>query len=159
MYTISLIMGDWSHDGHNQTDTVVVHSNLDARGIQHAYDAGIEKLRKVAATVDGAYDGDINQDLRNLCYDYEDSVFPAKLRNFLVACDILQVDEESEAFGSNYSVDWEYDPNADGTLDSDSFADLYIAIARSGDALLTIERVPHTQNMYINIGGYGLFYG
>lgn len=152
MNTVQLIIGDWSDDGHGKTDTVVVRSNLDARGIEAAYQAGLKKLAE-------DYDGDFYLDMDNLCDEYEDSSLPAKLRNYFVSRELLDVDMESEAFGYDYSTDWEYDPDADGTMDSDSFANLYISIARYGDPLLVIERVSDAYDMRINIGGYGLFYG
>ncbi len=54
MNTINLVLGDWSHDGHNQTDTVTISCNLTRDELQAAYERGSQKIgfnltREVAA--------------------------------------------------------------------------------------------------------------
>lgn len=153
MYIVSLVSGDWSHDGHGQTHTTVVSSNKTVQQIQTAHQAGIDKLVRL-------YGVEIYDAFSELCDEYEDNRFPWQLRQQLVEAGIL-IETESEAFCKRRIVDgvWHFvpTPNEDTSLDVDSFVDLYIKVAQYGDPELVISVLdPHTTTL--QIGGYGLFY-
>ena len=91
-YIVNLIVGDWSLDGHNQTSSVTIESNLSKSEIKEAYKAGtaivgfdlsskvcieyedykiseehLSKLEKCGITVE-LDDGDLNAETFALIY-------------------------------------------------------------------------------------------
>lgn len=42
-YIVELIVGDWSNDGHGQTDVTVIESNLTPSEVKAAYSLGVDK--------------------------------------------------------------------------------------------------------------------
>lgn len=59
---ICLVIGDWSGDGHCQTDTVIVESSKSKAETESAFKKGDEKYG-----------------LSSVCEEYEDSTIPEKL--------------------------------------------------------------------------------
>lgn len=154
---ISLVLGDWSDDGHGKTATCVVKSTGTARDVEAAYNAGVD-------TLVFQYGDAIRDMLDSLCEDYEDDAIPGQLRAWLVEAGILHFNVENHVFGEycmNRSLGqyaWEaLDDDEDGRLDIDTFAEIYVGIARLGG--IDIELVPDTHDYVVKIGGYGLFYG
>ena len=60
-YTINLVLGDVSGDGHQQSHTETILSNLDVHDFLNAYTKG--------STLAGV-------DITELCKDYEDNIIP-----------------------------------------------------------------------------------
>ena len=44
---VTLVLGDWSHDGHGWTQNVYITSNLTRQEIEIAYAKGVENVRGV----------------------------------------------------------------------------------------------------------------
>lgn len=153
---ISLVLGDWSDDGHGKTATYVAKSTGTARDIEAAYSAGVSTLVL-------QYGDEIRGMLDNLCDDYEDDAISGDLREWLIDAGILTFKEECDVFNefeklSTGEYGWRrLDPDEDGRLDIDTFAEIYVGIARLGG--IDIELVPDTHDYVVKIGGYGLFYG
>ena len=88
--TINLVIGDWSHDGHEKTETVTVSSNLTIKEIEKAFKIGVNKL---------------GFDITKCCEDYEDHVLPKKANDALKKAGFKGVDEEGyfyETFADIY---------------------------------------------------------
>lgn len=141
IHTVSLVVGDWSHDGHGKTDVVVINSNKTGDQIKGAYSAAVKMT---------------GLNLGRQCEEYEDSKFkPAFVRK----CKELFANQP-DALSEFVDVD---DPEADAYdeeefyVDSDQFARIYLFIARMmlGDLEWEISR---DNTSRINIGGYGLFW-
>lgn len=43
-YTLQLVLGDWSFDGHKQTDAILLNTNLTKDEVNEAYSLAIKKL-------------------------------------------------------------------------------------------------------------------
>jgi hypothetical protein len=139
-HTISLTLGDWSRDGHNQTDQIIIKSNRTTEQIKKAYKKGVKLVGF-----------DFSEEVAS---EYEDNrIREEELEKLRTAGYTQELDDE-------YTKD-ELGEFADlaGTaaLSSDTFAEIYLWIAKRGDPSFEYEvAVDHTCN--INIGGYGLFY-
>ncbi len=132
MHIITLIVGDWSHDGHEETDSFVYESSLSQKELEAAYTAGSKILGF-----------DLSADV---CKDYEDSNISRKHVDMLTAHGI-----ECEGYE-------EYHPGNDSVLlEPELFADLYLQICKLGSPTFVYNPVPSNVTC-INIGGYGLFY-
>ena len=126
---VEFILGDWSHDGHGQTETISIMSNLNRKQIEKAYKKGSKLI-----------DLDI---VENLCCDYEDCS---------VSTDIVV---KLKTAGYNLS-EWVFDPTGedDATIDSDEFLEIYLFITKKGNPIFEYKI---TRSDAIEIGGYGLF--
>jgi hypothetical protein len=124
-YTIKLIVGDWSNDGHNMSDEIVIFSNIDGNQIRDAFKLGTEV---------------IGFDLTNECSDYEQHQLSAKA----LAC-------INDQFGDRYRLDID----EDGGVSVTTHVDLYLAIAKLGNAEFEWQLQHYSAT--IDIGGYGLF--
>jgi len=131
---ITLTLGDWSHDGHSQTDVITVRCNVDKKDLEKAYKKGTKKLGF-----------DLTEDV---CADYEDMSASADVIEKLKTAGIKpedfieNEDEDDEGWSFAYNVE--------------AFASLWLRIAQLGDPDLKYELVETNPNN-INIGGYGLF--
>ncbi len=131
---VKLIVGDWSHDGHEKTKVFFVN----VKGVKkednllEAYNKGTEL---------------VGFDLTNeVCDDYKNDVllheYAAKLVELGLQDFILATPEEDE-YENGYS------------LDPDTFADIYMFICKLGNPGLKYEILDPPE---LHIGGYGLFY-
>ncbi len=131
-YMINLVMGDWSADGHSQTETVTIKSNLDKKGVEDAYKSGVKKTKV-----------DLSKDVAR---DYEDNIISKKIVNKLCK------------FGfkiEDCSNDFRADEDGYG-LWTDGYALAWLFIAQIGNPDFKYE-VTNDDSPNINIGGYGLF--
>jgi hypothetical protein len=103
---LELVVGDWSHDGHNQTETYSIECNLGKKALESAYAKGAK----------------IAFDLKEHCCDYEDSQLPTELWNKLIA---LGFDNEPET-GLEEAV----------YIEPDVYLDIYMFIAKLGNPKL-----------------------
>ena len=127
---INLIIGDWSDDGHCQTEQVTIKSNFNKVWINRAYKNGCEKLgfdwcQKAATTFEDPY---INEECVSI---------------------LREVFEDNTLLEDGYN-------NEEYLLTPDSYLDIYLRIVKFGDSSFKYEIVSDT-NEQINIGGYGLF--
>lgn len=129
---IALVVGDWSDDGHGRADHISIDCNISASKLEAAYKKGA-KICDVDLT-------------EHVCRDYQDS----------------ELDSESierlEKFGFKIEdfLDGDEEPYH---LDDDSFALLWLFIAKLGYPSLEYELVEDDYKNRINIGGYGLYQG
>lgn len=129
-YTINLVVGDWSGDGHKQFDYVSINSNVDAETIEDAYKKGTKIVgfdwsKEVAST-------------------YEDNEVCSEIVKKLK-------DHGHPGF---------YEENDDGTAtiyEADDFAQTYMFIACVGDPSIVWSFVEMTKHQ-IKIGGYGIYF-
>ena len=92
-HVIELEVGDWSKDGHNQSDTFLFKSNYSGREI----DEGFERLKKEKQI-----------DFKKVCRDYEDSEIKNDVLVKLIKLGVLtqeEVDEAEEEYDGRYCVE------------------------------------------------------
>jgi hypothetical protein len=130
MHIIDFKIGDWSHDGHNMTETLILKSDYDASYINIV----IEKANEA-----------LGFNIRNLCSDYKESSISAEI--------MKQIFE----YCGNYLYNWEIDSESedDVDLEVESFADMIVAILNATDPHLCLSIL---QTESLRGFGYGLFY-
>lgn len=125
---INLIVGDWSHDGHGTTETVIVYANVDSRSLKNAFTKGSNDL--------------LGFDFSEKCCDeYENDSIPPEVAQKLIDAGYETAFEE-------------YKTGEKMNFDVDEFAHVWMFLAKIGNP--EIEYV-FIKNENINIGGYGLF--
>ena len=132
-FAITLVIGDWSTDGHGRVERVHIVTNRTESGLRLAYKKG--------ATIVGL---DLTAEV---AHEYEDSTLRVDALRKLVEAGypITRLDDEE---GNEIFADSEY-------LSPEEFAEIWLFIARKGDPDLEVEIVQ--EGPRINIGGYGLF--
>lgn len=136
MNTISLVIGDWSHDGHGHTDFVNIESNLSKAEVEDAYKAGTKKLGF--------------NFVERVCSEYCENKMSNEIwQNFLAAG--YTVNPEIEYYFE------EEEEDGDKELNVESFADLYLFIVKLGNPIFDARVLPQEEEPNIKIGGYGLF--
>lgn len=133
-HIITLVLGDWSHDGHNQSETVNIRTNLNKKEMEKAYRAGTEKL---------GFDF-----CAEVAEDYEDNSVPSEYWELLKQAGYKNEGLEKEAVKFN---------DGEISLWTDSFIDIYLFIVKLGNDKFESERLLDKDNPQIKIGGYGLF--
>jgi hypothetical protein len=133
---ISLVVGDWSHDGHSQTDTVVISCNLTRPELEKAYKKGVK--------VTGI-------DLHEHCEEYEDPYISVEIYKRL-----SEVDPDLIGAGELRDPNSEPDEDDSFWINSEEYATLWMLIAQAGNPALKWSVTPDN-SARINIGGYGLF--
>jgi hypothetical protein len=135
MNIISLVLGDWSHDGHSQSDTVVISSNLDKNEMEKAYKKATKKL---------GFDF-----CDTVCADYEDNNLSEENLMILVNHG-LKIDDLDL---------YNYDPKIDGDVHiwHDAFTHIYLFIIKLGNPNFEYKILEDDLNPSIHIGGYGLY--
>lgn len=172
MKLIKLIIGDWSHDGHNLTETKTFTSNLSAKEIEAAYFAGCEK---------------IGGNIADYINDYEATTVPLKLVKKIEAAwhernpgktedDFL---DAMEFDGGYDTLDYKespytgkYDPQYDSkykgerfkpleeytdfvSIHCDCYFQLYLEVVRMGNPSFVMKNSSEKAEV-IHAGGYGL---
>lgn len=128
MFIIELEVGDWSNDGHNQSNVISIRSNLSPQQVSESYSTGCLKVGF--------------NFIEDYCVEYEDQQIPKKVLESIpnFDCEVQQVDSYDD---DNYS------------MYHDSWVNVYLLICKLGNPdfeyeLIKGERIP--------IGGYGLYY-
>jgi hypothetical protein len=130
--TLDLIMGDWSDDGHGETETVVIKSNLNHVWMSRAYD-------QASAILGFCFVNDV-------ATEYEEPYISmeaiTKLREILEEPELLDgvVDNEAGCIG----------------ISTEEYLDIYLKIIKLGEPDFKYE-ILGQENEVIKIGGYGLF--
>lgn len=132
--TITLVVGDYSHDGHGITANVIVQSNFSQLEITTAYELGVKIL---------------GIDLcENVCSEYEDQTIKfSDFKKFLDAGYSTVNLNKDDLKSIKLEKDIEY-------VDDDLFAELYLFTVYIGNKNFEYNITVETNN--INIGGYGL---
>jgi hypothetical protein len=139
--TLNLVVGDWSRDGHNQTDSILVSTALTAQDVQDAW-------RTLERDLKAKYNFTLYD---NVCSEYEESQL-----NEMQVIAFLNMGIDLDSIAENYSENPSDPP--DYHLGSDSYAELVIELLNKTNPALELKSVPHQYNKEINIGGYGLFW-
>jgi hypothetical protein len=130
--TIDLVIGDWSDDGHGETETVTIKSNFNSVWMGRAYEQASVILGFCFVT--------------DVAYEYETPYISmeliTKLREVLEEPNLLDgdIDPEAECIG----------------IEVDEYLDIYLKIIKLGEPDFKYK-VLGQENEVINIGGYGLF--
>jgi len=128
MNVIQVVMGDWSQDGHNHTETVVIMSDHTAKQMEKAYKAGVKKCKF---------------DISSFCEEYEDNTISNKMFLYFFNWGV-EMEE-------NYDEDADHQP-----IGYSDFANIYLKTCEIGDPTFKYVRVDSNASS-VNIGGYGLF--
>jgi len=127
-YMIELIVGDWSGDGHNQSEKFCIESSVDKDTLNLAYKKGVKA---------------IGIDITSFCEEYEDNKIPKDVFNQFLELKFFE--------GEKYKNE---DDN-DVWTEVDTFVDIWLGTVRIGDPSITVQLVKLEGS--IDIGGYGLF--
>ena len=135
-HRITMIIGDWSGDGHRETETEVWLANKDLAAVEEAYEKG-SKILGV----------DI---IKTVCVDYEDSSIETEL--------FWKIANLCPDFGEEWDLEGEppSEENAERPVDSHEWPYLVMAVAKIGDPDLEVAEAPHESTW--KVGGYGLYY-
>lgn len=140
MNRITLEIGDWSNDGHNQSVTFMVESTLTPSELMTAYRTGVSI---------------VGVDLINdVAKDYEDSQLPRKDEELLRKAG-YGFDKDPEGRMLEFDRYDDGDEESPYGLGLEEYLDIFLFICRLGEPHQVIKRV-NSHN--IDIGGYGLFY-
>lgn len=129
MHTIELVMGDYSRDGHEKTESIMVISNITLQELKEAYQIGTEKI---------GFDF-----IKTVAADYGDGSLSKEKFDKLRDAGLTEDDwfeEGEDKFPLMYY--------------KDAFAEIFLFICKLGNELFEYE-YPKTDSMHI--GGYGLF--
>lgn len=132
-FRMRLVIGDWSMDGHNMTESITVEANRKASAVKLAYLKG-SKVVGLDVTAD-------------VCRDYED--------NTLLAEDLVKLVDAGFTGLGDFVLRPEMIFDDTEAVEPFDFAQYWLFIARKGDPDLRIKVVEDEEK--INIGGYGLF--
>lgn len=136
-YVIELEMGDWSGDGHSQTQSLHIRTNLTAKQIEAAFKKGARK---------------IGLDITKCCEDYEDSSLTKDQFEILRKAGW----DPENCWNYNYAKEnGQLDDDDSFSLSTDEFADIYIFTVQQGNSDFEHEELNKER---IDIGGYGLFH-
>ena len=125
---ISVIVGDWSKDGHEKSETYRV-------SVQYEGTADIEEWTRNG-------EAKLGFRMRDYCEDYEDNTIPAEVLDPVLRALGVNFDESYEDQYTLYEQDW---------------FELWLTITRFGAPWgAEIDEVVSADT--IHIGGYGLFY-
>lgn len=130
-HMINLVVGDWSHDGHNMTEQSTIKCNLEKKDLEKAYKKGT-KVVGFNLT-------------EEVCADYEDMSMPAEIAEKLKVAGI----------DANEYVEHEDGEELSFAYNHEAFTELWLRIAQLGNPDLKYE-MSSNESPNINIGGYGL---
>lgn len=110
-HTIKLIVGDWSGDGHEFTEDIIIKTNLDKRALRAAYEEGSKEL---------GFDFQ-----KEVCEEYEDNTISDKYVWIL------------EGHGIKVFPDGDFEEAS--ALDVESYVRIWLGIAKLGNKTLEYE--------------------
>lgn len=134
---ITLSIGDWSKDGHNQSDEVIIETDLTAKQLDAAYKKGVKI---------------VGVDLvKDCCHEFED--------NTISVSDAIKMLEAGvfELAGWD-GIDAETIESEEGIKDvfSDGWETLYFAFCKIGNPKFKYKKHKDDRQV-LRIGGYGLY--
>lgn len=127
MNNLKIIVGDWSKDGHNQTEEFTIESSLNEKQLWKAYEAGTKIIG-------------FNL-VEDVAHDYEDDMLSLEKINLLKdhGYENLDGDEDMEEGISLYP---------------DFHLDIFLFIVKLGHPSFEYKELEAAE---LHIGGYGLF--
>jgi len=140
--TFNMTAGDWSNDGHGQTETQLVHTDLTYADVETAFAALNTMLKSKYKFT-----------MKDVCCNYEDNKLTDEQRDAFIemGIDLTQLCEI-------YDEDDENEDDIVYALDSTGFVDLAIALLNFQNPLLNVRQGKASKRKQLNIGGYGLFW-
>lgn len=95
--THTIVIGDWSKDGHNQSDNFTFECNVEEADIKKAY---LKAVKKSGISLHDAH-GRANSKARAICCDYEDNKLDDKAVELLkaIGVDFSEVHLEEGTIG------------------------------------------------------------
>lgn len=133
-FTIILLLGDPSGDGHGKSDTIVFNSNLNKEGVQDAYKKASKEL---------GFDL-----ISDVCESYEDNYLPKNIFDILIKngmkYDLSEYEKE----------ELEKTDTSGLSIYTDKYLNVYFFIIKFGNKDFEYEI---TNYPVIDIGGYGLY--
>lgn len=144
MPNVEFVIGDWSRDGHNQSESFVYECNLTRSQIINAYNRGAKLI---------GFDlvSDVADDYKDNRISWE-NLQKLRAAGFKSELDCELTPEEAER--ENTSKYYTYESGA--YLDVESFMEIYLFFVRTGDSSFEYKLAVQDNND-IKIGGYGLF--
>ena len=136
---ISLVIGDWSGDGHSQSNTIVIKSNLDKKAIEKAYKKGTKKL---------GFDF-----IKDIAADYADQNLSKERLDVLLKHGLKTKDLDLD-FDLKRK---EYEEGPGVNIWHDDYVEIYLFIVKLGNEEFKYELLEGDVNPTIHIGGYGLY--
>ena len=129
---ITIVVGDWSGDGHSQSDTYVVESNLDKPSIERAYRIATRQL---------GFDL-----IKDVCEAYEENKIAEEVYEKLVENGI-----NIDGLAKEDELDCDY-----YGMTPDIWLKLYLDVVKLGNPELQYS-ILNDHNEELHIGGYGLY--
>lgn len=144
-HIISLVLGDWSSDGHGKTDTVNIKSNLDKNELFKSYKKGSKKVGF--------------NFIDEVCSDYEDGLLSKNYLNLLVKQGFTVDSLGNDISISNLiEVTEAFEADSEGLdLDTETYTRIFLFITKLGNEKFQYEILKQKDSPTIEIGGYGLF--
>lgn len=138
-YLLDLEIGDWSRDGHEKSETIVIASNLDSDAIMKAYKAGAKKIG-----VDC---------MKEVCAEYEDNKLSEAHWRLYIAAGICTppfdwVSDAADDPQTGDGIDW---------IDYEAYTDLFLLTVLCGNPKFRFV-YPVRAAKSMPIGGYGVFH-
>src|SRR6185312_12976492 len=116
----TVVVGDWSSDGHGKTETVTFNTNATEEELKAAYKAGVQII---------GFDM-----VEELCSDYEDNKLPRRYAELLTRAGINYLD-----YVDTYGLDVN-NPNAKLSMYLEQYIQLWCTFIRTGNP--QIDLVP-----------------
>lgn len=140
-HKLTLVLGDWSDDGHGKTDVVVIATNLDSDQFMEAYKKASKKL--------GFHFMD------DVAADYEDRSLPTEYLQKLID-NGMELKEVFDSYEMKEAKAALKDPTAEKvSLWAESYTAILLFIVKLGNPEFEYKFVEDGSR--INVGGYGLF--
>lgn len=159
MNIFRLPIGDWSDDGHGQTQDYLIKSNKTVQEIRELYFQACDKL---GFSLDGSYK---KSDLSPMA-DYEDYIFKEETLNALLDFGV-KIDEE---LVNNLREIYKTDPDEwDNIVNTEELCKIVLEFIKTQDSELILEIIPEPEapmfqfygyddkKRHIGYFGYGLF--
>lgn len=141
-HKVALETGDWSRDGHNQSEVVTIQSNLTQTELVAAYKKGAKKLKV-----------DL---IKNVCKEYDDHTMPRDLYNKILELAAPElVPNYKESVSETDYDDEELEDSKTVWVSSDEWPHLILLVVSIGDPNFYYEEVMPDSTWHV--GGYGLF--
>lgn len=161
MNKMYLVLGDWSGDGHEKYDKILVESNFNVDVVQQAYKDSC-KLTGVSFNYNEDFTGGTKNKIQ-VATEYEEGYIPVAaleifVKKFGLTPEIMD----------NWGSDDPYEEDENFSLNQDSFVNAWIWFVKLSHPNLEIRVVPDKENIpcingywsnKLNVQfGYGLYY-
>ena len=134
MVKISIVVGDWSGDGHDKTENTLIESNLIQEDLLEAFKIGTER---------------IGFDLTKCCTDYEDNDVTEHIEQ------IKPLFDNSITLMEEHGIEESYRTPGNWIVYSYGYLEIYLRICKLGNPQFEYTKAEEDDS--IQIGGYGLF--